>query len=66
MVALACYNKACDYTGPYVGPIRFPPDRRDGDRAAAAWDAEIVRRRLPAFLSKRLPKPARLTAGTMH
>lgn len=57
LVALACFNKGCDYAGPAVGPITFPPDRRDGDRAAAAWDAEIVRRALPARLAKRLPAP---------
>lgn len=56
-VSLACFSKACDYTGPAVGPISFPPDRRDGERAAVAWDAEIVRRSLPARLAKRLPRP---------
>jgi hypothetical protein len=55
LVALACFNRTCDYTGPFVGPITFPPDRRDGDRAAVAWDAEITRRSLPAFLRRRLP-----------
>jgi hypothetical protein len=57
LVALACFNKTCDYTGPYVGPITFPPNRQDGNRAAAAWDAEIVRRSLPARLRERLPAP---------
>lgn len=58
LTALACFNKACDYTGPWVGPITFPPNRRDGNLAAGAWDAEITRQRLPARLSRRLPSPA--------
>lgn len=58
LTALACFNRACDYTGPWVGPILFPPNRRDGDRAAAAWEAQIVRHSLPPRLSRRLPSPA--------
>ena len=53
--ALACFAKACDYTGPWVGPITFPPNRQDGDRAARAWDTEITRQALPAALARRLP-----------
>lgn len=62
LTALACFNKACDYTGPWVGPISFPPNRRDGDRAATAWDAEITRQRLPARLARRLPSRTSLAA----
>lgn len=58
--ALACFTKTCDYTGPWVGPITFPPNRQDGDRAARAWDAEITRRQLPARLARRLPTQATL------
>lgn len=60
LTALACFNRACDYTGPWVGPITFPPDRRDGDRAAAAWEAQIVRHSLPPRLSRRLPSATTL------
>lgn len=60
LTALACFNKACDYTGPWVGPITFPPNRRDGDRAAREWDAQILRQRLPARLARRLPSQATL------
>lgn len=55
LTALACFNKGCDFTGPWVGPIAFPPDRRDGARAARAWNADVLRRRLPARLASRLP-----------
>jgi hypothetical protein len=35
-VALSCMR--CGFDGPETGPISFPPDRRDGDRAARLWN----------------------------
>jgi hypothetical protein len=66
LVALACYSKACDYTGPYVGPMTFPPDRRGRLKAATAWDAEIVRQSLPARLAKRVPHYVKPASATAH
>jgi hypothetical protein len=53
-VALACFSKSCDFTGPFTG-MTFPPSRETTDRAADLWDAEIVRQSLPARLRARLP-----------
>jgi len=61
-VALACFNRTCDFTGPYTG-MTFPPDRRDCTRAAGLWDTEVLRLTLPAFLRSRLPAPAALIAA---
>lgn len=64
-VALACFSKACDYTGPYTG-VTFPPGREDMNRAADLWDAEIFRQSLPAHLRRRLPVLNKRTAGNLH
>ena len=53
-VALACFSKECDYTGPFTD-MTFPPSRQDTSRAADLWDAEIFRNTLPGRLRKRLP-----------